>query len=124
VDVVAELPADTMPAEPVQQRDGGFGYPTVSAQPRAVLGASEGDDRSDADLADLAAVRLTRINGESLSKIARELEVSSERLRFWRKQADIDDRLLHHATFPNHRGASYRMRHHPSTKTGGDAIIR
>ena len=113
-----------MPAEPVQQRDGGFGYPTVSAQPRAVLGASEGDDRSDADLADLAAVRLTRINGESLSKIARELEVSSETLRLWRNQADIDDRLLHHATFLNFRGTSYRMRHHPSTKTRGDAIIR
>jgi len=123
VDVVADLPADTKAAEPVQQRDGGFGYPTVSAQPRAVLGASAGDDRSDADLADLAAVRLTR-SGKSLAQIVRELEVSSETLRLWRNQADIDDRLLHHATFLNFRGTSYRMRHHPSTKTRGDAIIR
>lgn len=36
----------------------------------------------------------------------------------------IIDRLLHHATVLNIRGKSYRMRAHPTTKTGGDAIIR
>jgi len=41
------------------------------------------------------AVRLTRISGKSLAQIARELEVSSETLRLWRKQADIDDGLRH-----------------------------
>jgi len=35
----------------------------------------------------------------------------------------IIDRLLHHATVLTIRGKSYRMRAHPSTKTGGDAIV-
>lgn len=41
------------------------------------------------------AVRLTRTSGKSLAQIARELEVSSETLRLWRTQADIDDGLRH-----------------------------
>ena len=41
------------------------------------------------------AVRLTRTSGKPMAQIARELEVSSETLRLWRKQADIDDGLRH-----------------------------
>jgi len=41
------------------------------------------------------AVRLTRTSSKSMAQIARELEISSETLRLWRKQADIDDGLRH-----------------------------
>ena len=41
------------------------------------------------------AVRLMRTSGKSMAQIARELEVSTESLRLWRKQADIDDGLRH-----------------------------
>jgi len=41
------------------------------------------------------AVRLVRSSGRSMAQIARELEVSSETLRLWRKQADINDGLRH-----------------------------
>lgn len=37
------------------------------------------------------AIRLTRTSGKALAQIARELEVSSETLRLWRKHADIDE---------------------------------
>ena len=47
VDVVADLPADAQPAEPVQQGDGLFDDPAVDAQAGAVLGAAAGDDRGD-----------------------------------------------------------------------------
>jgi len=40
-------------------------------------------------------VRLVRSSGRSMAQIARELEVSSETLRLWRKQADINDGLRH-----------------------------
>ncbi len=39
------------------------------------------------------AVRLIRISGKSLAQIGRELEVTTETLRQWLKQADIDDGL-------------------------------
>jgi len=48
VDVVADLPADPQPAEPVQQRDGLLHDIPVFAQPRAVRDAAAGDDRPDA----------------------------------------------------------------------------
>ncbi len=41
------------------------------------------------------AVRLARTSGKSMAQIARELEISSETLRLWRKQADIDEGLRH-----------------------------
>jgi transposase len=41
------------------------------------------------------AVRLMRTSGKSMAQIARELEVSTESLRLWRKQADIDEGLRH-----------------------------
>ena len=48
VDVVADLPADAQPPEPVQQGDGLFHDVPVFAQPRAVGDAAAGDDRADA----------------------------------------------------------------------------
>ena len=41
------------------------------------------------------AVRLARTSGKSMAQIARELEISSETLRLWRKQVDIDEGLRH-----------------------------
>src|SRR4051794_24197 len=41
------------------------------------------------------AIRLLRTSGKSMAQIARELEVTTETLRHWRKQADIDDGLPH-----------------------------
>jgi transposase len=41
------------------------------------------------------AIRLMRTSGKSIAQIARELDVTSETLRIWRKQADIDDGLRH-----------------------------
>jgi len=41
------------------------------------------------------AVRLVRQGTKSMAQIARELEISSETLRLWRKRADIDDGLRH-----------------------------
>jgi len=56
VDVVADLPADAQPAEPVQQRDGLLDHPAVHAQARPVFSAAAGDHRGDALGPDLAAV--------------------------------------------------------------------
>jgi transposase len=41
------------------------------------------------------AIRLLRTSGKSIAQIARELDVTSETLRIWRKQADIEDGLRH-----------------------------
>jgi transposase len=41
------------------------------------------------------AIRLMRTSGKPLAQLARELDVSSETLRLWRKQADLDDELRH-----------------------------
>src|SRR5436189_192735 len=41
------------------------------------------------------AIRLMRTSGKSIAQIARELDVTSETLRIWRKQADIDDGFRH-----------------------------
>ena len=41
------------------------------------------------------AVRLLRTSGKSMAQIGRELEVTTETLRQWLKQADIDDGLCH-----------------------------
>jgi hypothetical protein len=56
VDVVADLPADAQPAEPVQQFDGLPGHPAVPSAPRAVRGAAAGDDRLDPPGPDQRAV--------------------------------------------------------------------
>jgi hypothetical protein len=53
VDVVADLPADAQPAEPVQQREGLLDHPPVHAQPGTVLDATPGDDRLDPGGSDL-----------------------------------------------------------------------
>ena len=37
------------------------------------------------------AVRLVRVSGESIPKIARELDLTENSLRNWVKQADIDE---------------------------------
>ncbi len=37
------------------------------------------------------AVRLVRTSGESLSQVARNLDIGENSLRHWVKQADIDD---------------------------------
>ncbi len=37
------------------------------------------------------AVRLIRSSGKSLAEVGRELQVTTETLRIWMKQADIDD---------------------------------
>jgi len=41
------------------------------------------------------AIRLIRSSGKPMAQIARELEVTTETLRQWSKQADIDDGLRH-----------------------------
>lgn len=41
------------------------------------------------------AMRLVRTSGKPMAQIARELEVTSETLRIWMKQADIDDGQRH-----------------------------
>jgi len=41
------------------------------------------------------AIRLVRNSGKPMAQIARELEVTSETLRVWMKQADIDDGVRH-----------------------------
>jgi hypothetical protein len=56
VDVVADLPADPQPTEPVQQRDGLLHHPAVHAQARAVPGAAPGDHRGNALVPDMTAV--------------------------------------------------------------------
>jgi transposase len=41
------------------------------------------------------AIRLVRNSGKPMSAIARQLEVTSETLRLWMEQADIDDGVRH-----------------------------
>ena len=41
------------------------------------------------------AIRLLRTSGKSMAQIGRELEVTTETLRQWLKQADLDDGLRH-----------------------------
>src|SRR5947209_7664414 len=41
------------------------------------------------------AIRLVRTSGKPMAQIARDLGVTSETLRIWMKQADIDDGLRH-----------------------------
>jgi|SRR6185437_8745946 len=42
-----------------------------------------------------AAIRLARSGGKPMGEIARQLEVTSETVRPWLKQADIDDGVRH-----------------------------
>jgi hypothetical protein len=55
VDVVADLPADAQPAEPVQQGDGLLDDPAAYAQAGAVRDAAAADVRGDTRRADLPA---------------------------------------------------------------------
>jgi transposase len=41
------------------------------------------------------AIRLLRTSDKSMAQIGRELEVTTETLRIWKKQADIDEGLRH-----------------------------
>jgi transposase len=41
------------------------------------------------------AIRLVRSSGKPMAQIARDLGVTSETLRIWMKQADIDEGLRH-----------------------------
>jgi hypothetical protein len=45
MDVVADLPADTQPAEPVQQREGLLDDPPIDTQPGTVVNTSAGEHR-------------------------------------------------------------------------------
>jgi hypothetical protein len=56
VDVVAYLPADPQPAEPVQVGERTFHDPALGAESGAVLGAPAGDDRLHTEIPDQAAV--------------------------------------------------------------------
>ena len=56
MDVVADLPADAQPPEPVQQGETLLNHPAVHAQPGAVLGAAARDDWGDPGGPDLLAV--------------------------------------------------------------------
>ena len=56
MDVVADLPADAHPAEPVQQGETLLHHPAVHAQPGAMLGAAPRDDWGDPGGPDLLAV--------------------------------------------------------------------
>jgi len=41
------------------------------------------------------AIRLVRTSGKPLAQIGRELQVTTETLRHWSKQADLDDGVRH-----------------------------
>jgi hypothetical protein len=56
VDVVADLPADAQPAEPVQQGEALLDHPAVHAQARTMFFAAPGNDRGDPGLTDLPTV--------------------------------------------------------------------
>lgn len=69
VEVVADLPADPQAAEPVQEREGGFDDPAVDAQAGAVLGPAAGDDRADAQAAQVAAVGVVVVAAVGVQRI-------------------------------------------------------
>jgi hypothetical protein len=69
VDVVADLPADAQPAEPVQQREGLLDHPPVGAQPRTVLDTTPGDDRLDPGGSDLRAVLVVVIAAVGVERV-------------------------------------------------------
>ncbi|GAA0946956.1 hypothetical protein GCM10009550_22040 [Actinocorallia libanotica] len=56
MDVVADLPADAQPSEPVQQANRALHDVTLGAQPGAVRGAAAGDDGLDSALPQQAPV--------------------------------------------------------------------
>ena len=69
MDVVADLPADPQPPEPVQQRDRLLHHPPVGAQARAVLCPAAGDDRLDALAPDLPPVLVVVIAPVGVNRI-------------------------------------------------------
>ena len=56
------------------------------------------------------AIRLMRTSGKSFAQLARELDVSSETLRLWRKQADLDDGLRHDGLTSDEQDELRRLR--------------
>ncbi len=57
------------------------------------------------------AIRLVRSSGKPMAQIARELNVTSETLRIWVKQADIDDGQRHDGpTTEEHPGGTREVR--------------
>ena len=56
MDVVADLPAETQAAEPVQQGEALLDHPPIRAQAGAVLDTTTGENRRDVLLADQSAV--------------------------------------------------------------------
>jgi hypothetical protein len=81
MNVVADLPADPQPAEPVQQREGLLHHPAVHAQPGAMRGAAAGKHRGDALGPDLPAVLVMVIAPVGIDRI-RALAWPC-RCRFW-----------------------------------------
>lgn len=69
MDVSADFPADTQPAEPAQKREGPFDDPTVLAQAASVLGAAPGNERADAQLTDLAAVDVVVVTAVGVADV-------------------------------------------------------
>src|SRR6516162_8373284 len=69
VDVIADLPADPQPPEPVQQGDRLLHHPAVHAQPGAMLRATASDHRGDALGPDLPAVLVMVIAPVGIDRI-------------------------------------------------------
>src|SRR5512142_2368753 len=69
VDVVADLPADAQPAEPVQQGDGLLDDPAVHAQPGTVLCVTAGDHRGDPGLPHLGAVLVVVVAAAGVDRL-------------------------------------------------------
>src|SRR5437588_11237353 len=69
------------------------------------------------------AVRLIRSSGKSLAEVGRELEVTTETLRIWMKQVDIDDGVRHDGlTTEIFEPAS--TEHPPTSQSPPAALIR
>jgi hypothetical protein len=83
VKVVADLPADMQPTEPVQQRQRLFHDPAVGPQAQAMFGAAPGDDRSDALVPDLGAVLVVVITAVGEDAIWAPAG-SAEAAAYWR----------------------------------------
>src|SRR5947199_10337965 len=56
------------------------------------------------------ALRLLRTSDKSMAQIGRELEVTTETLRIWKKQADIDEGRRHDGLTTNETDEVRRLR--------------
>lgn len=68
------------------------------------------------------AIRLVRNGGKPMSEIARQLEVTSETLRLWMKQADIGDGVRHDGPTTEETEGRRRLRRAIETLRGGREI--